>query len=135
VKAYMKKGSDPLDHPKNLIQDLKNIAWKYAGPVREERSLKEGLEQLRSLEKRIEKAHPVTLKDLFIKRDLENMSLTLKAVLKGSLLRRESRGSFFRKDFPDQDDQQWLKNTCYRFEKGDFQITYQLVKLSVDNSS
>jgi len=40
------------------------------------------------------------------------------------LLRRESRGTFFRKDFPDQDDQNWLKNTCYHIEKGELRITH-----------
>jgi len=39
------------------------------------------------------------LKDLFYQRDLENMLLLLKAILKGSLLRTESRGSSSEKIF------------------------------------
>jgi succinate dehydrogenase/fumarate reductase flavoprotein subunit len=80
---------------------------------------------LASINKSIEKVYPATLKDLFKKRDLENVALLLKAILEGSLLRRESRGSFFRKDFPDQDDQNWLKNTCYRLVKGELQVTHR----------
>jgi L-aspartate oxidase len=87
--------------------------------------LKEGLDRLASIEKRIERVYPATLKDLFNRRDLENMVLLLKAILKGSLLRTESRGSFFRKDFPNQNDQQWMKNTCYRLEKGELEITHR----------
>jgi succinate dehydrogenase/fumarate reductase flavoprotein subunit len=68
------------------------------------------------------------LKDLFKKRDLENVALLLNAILKGSLLRKESRGSFFREDFPDQDDQNWLKNTVYRLVKREIQITHRPVK-------
>jgi succinate dehydrogenase/fumarate reductase flavoprotein subunit len=124
ANAYVKKRRGMFDPTRDLLKDLKDIAWRYAGPIRGEESLREGLDRLGSMEKRIERVYPATLKDLFKKRDLENVALLLKAILKGSLLRRESRGSFFRKDFPNQDDQNWLKNTCYRLEKGELQITH-----------
>jgi succinate dehydrogenase/fumarate reductase flavoprotein subunit len=125
AKTYLKKKRGVFDHPRDLLRDLKDLAWKYTGPIREEGAIKEGLDRLTSLEKRIEKIYPATLKDFFRKRDLENVALILRAILEGSLLRRESRGSFFRKDFPDQDDQNWLRNTCYRMEKGEIQITHR----------
>jgi succinate dehydrogenase/fumarate reductase flavoprotein subunit len=128
VRAYLRKRRGTFDQPRDLLKDLKDLAWKYASPVREEESLKEGLEGLASIEKRIEKVYPATLKDLFKKRDLENVALLLKAILKGSLLRTESRGSFFRKDYPEQDDINWLKNTHYRLEKGELQITHRHIK-------
>jgi succinate dehydrogenase/fumarate reductase flavoprotein subunit len=80
---------------------------------------------LASIERRIERVYPATLKDLFKKRDLENVALLLKAILQGSLLRTESRGSFFRKDFPNQDDTNWLKNTRYHLEKGELKVTHR----------
>jgi fumarate reductase (CoM/CoB) subunit A len=125
ANTYIKKRRGDFDHPRDLFKDLRNLAWKYASPVRDEESLKEGLDRLTSIEKRVERVYPATLKDLFNKRDLENMVLLLKAILKGSLLRTESRGSFFRKDFLDQNDQQWMKNTCYRLEKGELEITHR----------
>jgi succinate dehydrogenase/fumarate reductase flavoprotein subunit len=118
-----KKGG--IHPPIDLLRELKDLAWKYAGPARTEDSLKEGLERLASMEKRMERIDPVTLKDFFRKRDLENAFVLLKAILRGSCLRTESRGSFFRKDFPDPDDKEWLKNTCYRLEKGELQITHR----------
>ena len=124
VRAYLRKKRRTFDQPMDLLKDLKDLAWRDASPVREEETLKKGLNRLASIEERIEKVYPATLKDLFKKRDLENVALLLKAILKGSLLRRESRGSFFRKDFPDQDDTNGLKNTCYRLEKGELQITH-----------
>jgi succinate dehydrogenase/fumarate reductase flavoprotein subunit len=128
VRAYIRKRRGTFDPPRDLLKGLKDLAWRYASPVREEESLKEGLDRLASIEKRIEEVYPGTLKDLFKKRDLENVVLLLKAILKGSLLRTESRGSFFRNDFPDQDDANGLKNTCYRLEKGEFQITHRPVR-------
>ena len=129
AKNYLKRRRGPFDHPGDLLKNLKDLAWKYAGPVREEDSMKEGLAQLASLEKRIERIYPATLKDLFRKRELENGTLVLKTILRGSLLRRESRGFFSRKDFPGQDDQTWMKNTYYRLVKGELQITHRRIEL------
>jgi succinate dehydrogenase/fumarate reductase flavoprotein subunit len=125
---YLKRKRGPFDPPGDLLKNLKDLAWRYAGPVREGGLMKEGLGQLASLEKRIERVYPATWKDLLKKRDLENAALVLKTILQGSLLRMESRGSFFRRDFPNQDDQNWMKNTCYRLEKGELQITHRPVK-------
>jgi succinate dehydrogenase/fumarate reductase flavoprotein subunit len=124
AEAYLRKRRASFDPPRDLLKDLKDLAWRNASPVLEEGSLKEGLERLASIEKRIDEVYPATLKDLFRKRDLENVALLLKAILRGSLLRTESRGSFFRKDFPDQDDTHWLKNTCYRLVKGELKVTH-----------
>jgi succinate dehydrogenase / fumarate reductase flavoprotein subunit len=118
-------GFDPAGE---LMKSLKDLAWKFAGPIREESSIKEGLDQLIALEKRVEGVYAATRKDLYRKKALENGTLVLKAILQGSLLRKESRGSFFRKDFPDQDDQNWMKNTCYRLVKGELQISHRPIK-------
>ena len=114
-----------FDQPRDLLKELRSLAWKHAGPAREESSLKEGLDVLAILEKRIERVCPATRSDLFRKRDLETVALLIKLILKGSLLRKESRGSVYRKDYQNQDDQNYLKNTCYRLEKGDIHITYR----------
>jgi len=124
VQSYLRKRRGTFDPPRNLLKELKDLAWKYAGPERAEESLKEGLDRLAILERKIEEVYPATLKDLFRRRDLENVALLLKAILRGSLLRTESRGAFFRKDFPDQDDSNWTKHTCYRVVKGELHVTH-----------
>jgi fumarate reductase (CoM/CoB) subunit A len=127
AKNYVKKRRGPFDSPKNLLNNLKELAWKYAGPVRDKSLLNEGIARLVSLEKKIEGIYPATVKDLFGKRDLENATLVLKAILQGSLLREESRGAFSRRDFPEQDDQNWMKNTCCCLVKGELEITHRPV--------
>jgi succinate dehydrogenase/fumarate reductase flavoprotein subunit len=124
VQSYLRKRRGTFDPPRDLLKELKDLAWRCASPERTEESLKEGLDRLAVLERRVENVYPATLKDLFQRRNLENVVLLLKAILKGSLLRTESRGSFFRQDYPDQNDRNWLKNTCYRFVKGELQITH-----------
>ena len=125
AKEYMKKKKGVFNHPRDLLRNLKDLSWKVAGPVREEGSLKEGLSRLASLEGEIKRVYPETVRDLFMKRDLENTVLILKAILNGSLLRTESRGAFYRKDFQAQDDFQWLKHTCYRLVKGEMTISHR----------
>jgi succinate dehydrogenase/fumarate reductase flavoprotein subunit len=126
AEAYFRKKRGAFDHPRDLLKQVGRLLWQYAGPVRQESSLTEGLEVLASLEKRVESIYPATLNDLFKKRDLENAVLLARAILKGSLLRQESRGAHHRKDFPAQDDQNWLKHTCYRIEKAEIVITHRL---------
>jgi succinate dehydrogenase/fumarate reductase flavoprotein subunit len=128
AENYVKRKRGTFEPAGELIKRLKDLAWKFAGPIREESSIKEGLDQLIALEKRVEGVYAATRKDLYRKKALENGTLVLKAILQGSLLRKESRGSFFRKDFPDQDDQNWMKNTCYRLVKGELQISHRPIK-------
>lgn len=125
AERYLRRGRGDFDSPTTLLKDLKRLAWKYGGPIREESALREGLEHLALIERRVEKIYPSDLRNLFKKRELENGILTLKAILKGSLLRKESRGSFFRQDFQEQNDQEWLMNTCYRLEDEELRITHR----------
>jgi succinate dehydrogenase/fumarate reductase flavoprotein subunit len=120
---YLKKRRGGFDRPRGLLRELGDLTWRYAGPLRDEGSLNEGLCRLADLEKKIEDVYPATPKDLFEKQDLENGALLLKAILKGSLHRQESRGSFYRKDFPNLDDRKWLKSSCYRLKDGEIEIT------------
>ena len=125
AEAYLRKKRGVFDPPRDLMKQLGHLVWQYAGPVRQESSLTEGLEVLASLEKRVERVYPATVKDLFRKRELENTVLLTQAILKGSLLRQESRGAHHRKDFPVQDDQNWLKHTCYHLEKGEMIVSHR----------
>ncbi len=125
---YWRRKRGAVEPPGELLNHLKDLAWRFTGPVREEDSIKAGLDQLASLEKGMERVYPATVKDLFGKKKLETMVLLIRAILQGSLLRQESRGSFFRKDFPVQDDQNWRKNTCYRLVKEELQITHRAIK-------
>jgi succinate dehydrogenase/fumarate reductase flavoprotein subunit len=125
AETYLRKKRGVFDHPRDLMKQLGHLVWQYGGPVRQESSLAEGAEILAALQQRVERVYPDTLQDLFMKRVLENMVLLTQAILKGSLLRQESRGAHHRKDFPDQDDRNWLKHTCCRLEKGEMVITHR----------
>jgi succinate dehydrogenase/fumarate reductase flavoprotein subunit len=42
--------------------------------------------------------------------------LVIRCIIKASVVRRESRGSFFRTDYPEQDDAQWRRNISVRLD-------------------
>jgi succinate dehydrogenase / fumarate reductase, flavoprotein subunit len=43
--------------------------------------------------------------------ELSGMILLAEVIVKGALARKESRGSHFRMDFPNRDDEHWLRHT------------------------
>jgi len=50
-----------------------------------------------------------------------------KAIMRTSLEREESRGAFYREDFPERDDRNWLKNIILTLdgETGDFIVSHR----------
>ncbi len=59
--------------------------------------------------------------------ELENMMEIALAVVSSALARRESRGAHSRIDYPDRDDQRWLKHSLY-FREGR-RLDYKPVRL------
>ena len=51
--------------------------------------------------------------------ETENLLLVAEAMAGAALLRRESRGSHFREDYPERDDGRWLVNILWTLEGGE----------------
>jgi len=66
-------------------------------------------------------------------RQLKNMLFLARAMTKGALLRDESRGAHYKPDFPERDDDRFLKTTMAKFDPatGDAIITYQEVDVTL----
>ncbi|MER1987078.1 MAG: succinate dehydrogenase flavoprotein subunit [Solibacillus sp.] len=66
-------------------------------------------------------------------RQLKNMLYLAKVMTKGALLRDESRGAHYKPDFPERDDERFLKTTMAKFDPatGEPIITYQEVDVSL----
>lgn len=66
-------------------------------------------------------------------RQLKNMLYLAKVMTKGALLRDESRGAHYKPDFPERDDERFLKTTMAKFDPatGEPVITYQEVDVSL----
>jgi succinate dehydrogenase/fumarate reductase flavoprotein subunit len=119
---YHKRRKSASDASGVLLRELKTLAWKYAGPIREEGMLREGLARLAALEQRAAEAPAADPKDIFRRREVENGILLVRAILEGSLSRQESRGAFFRKDCPGEEAAA-PSNTVYHFEEDRLRIS------------
>lgn len=127
---------DLVPHPlpgkmsyRELRRLIRDIAWKYAGVVRSEAGLKTGMSELEELDREVKELVPNSVREIIIKKDLMSAAFVLKAVLITSLARKESRGSFNRKDFSQEDNINWRKNSCllYDPEGDDFSISHHQV--------
>jgi len=69
--------------------------------------------------------------DLVETLELENLMYISKATLTSAANRKESRGSHARDDFPDRDDEDWLKHTVAKVdEDGKVDISYRPVHMN-----
>ncbi|ALI35524.1 Succinate dehydrogenase flavoprotein subunit [Candidatus Nitrosocosmicus oleophilus] len=103
---------------RNKIQDLME---QYAGIIRDSAKLQKGLKNLLELKEAFySKDHIV--RDIRFdddKDNIENIILTLEvksslivceAIMRSALMRQESRGAHYRSDFPNIDNEKWMKN-------------------------
>lgn len=95
--------------PEEVMKKLKKVMWDKAGIVKNEKLLKEGLRDVKALEKDSTKVIVQSLKDLQQSFELDRMLETAETIIVSAILRRESRGAHFREDYPKMDDS-WEKN-------------------------
>lgn len=118
---YLRKNGGP--RPLKIRKQLQDVAWKKAGIVREGQSLRETLQWVSDTEKDILPRLATVATERQYNREwieavqLENMLVVLKAIATGALLREESRGAHYRKDFKGS-KKEWLRNIVLRNDCG-----------------
>lgn len=118
VARLFERCSDALN-VYDLKEALGGILLRHAGIFRTERDLSEGMEEVQDLQRR---ASAVRLRyrgrtfnqELLDALELPMMIELAEVVLSGALQRRESRGSHFRRDFPERNDAEFLCHTLAR---------------------
>jgi succinate dehydrogenase / fumarate reductase flavoprotein subunit len=129
-------GSSKGEKPFRILDDLRKTMSTYVGIFRTKEGLEEGLNRIMELKKRAENMG-VTSPNLFMNYELisalelEYMIDICHLITLGALLREESRGAHFRRDFPMRDDRKWLKHTLARMGKnGEPEISYKDVVIT-----
>jgi succinate dehydrogenase / fumarate reductase flavoprotein subunit len=90
---------------------LRDTMWEHAGILRDEESLRAGLDALEELRERASDLDvgPVTSESFEFAVDLGFSLTAAEAVLRGALEREESRGAHYRTDYPETDEA-WRRN-------------------------
>ncbi len=100
-----------------LIRDeMKALMTSRVGIFRNESTLLAAKEKMEELKKRFRtvgvKQRDLAFNNEFIQHwELEGMLAVAETIVEGALARKESRGSHFRVDYPNRDDEHWLRHT------------------------
>ena len=115
--VYAPLGKVGLD-PEEVIKQVQKAVFPYDVIVlKSEKNLTNALSQVEAIRDEIlpklGARDPHYLRKLI---EVKNMTLTAELMLRASLMRRESRASHYREDYPNRDDKNWLKWIIIRKE-------------------
>lgn len=114
IKAPLKRKSGFGPHWTQEIL-LTTMAPYFVLKMKEEERLKAALSNIMFLQKNIvPKLKAADPHELRLAHETKNMVLNAEMRLRASLMRKESRGSHFRVDYPYRDDKQWLAWTTIK---------------------
>ena len=110
-------GFDTADVKKELQECMQN----YFGVFRRGDFMKKGLDQLSALKEKVYNLHLKDKSDAFNTSrveaiELQNLFEVAESTAISAYERTESRGAHARDDFPDRDDDEWLKHSIYYSE-------------------
>ena len=112
--------------PKALRKRVGEILWNRGGILREEKGLQAGLEELKKIKaEELPWAASETPKEILEKIEVENGLWVAEMILRSALLRRESRGAHYRKDFAVTDDRNWRGNIFLKKSEKEITLSFQ----------
>jgi len=105
-----------------LRRELQRVMEEDCGVFRTEETLTQGVARVEALVERLQYARLKDQSRVFNTArieafELENLMALGLATVKSALARKESRGAHSRVDYPDRDDQRWMKHSLY-YEDG-----------------
>ena len=102
-----------------LRRSLQECMWRQAGIIREAQGLEEAQRQLAGLGSRYRDLSVAGGTELLSALRLGNMLTVSGMVLGSALYRKESRGAHYRRDYPEQNDSEWLCNVLLSQNNGE----------------
>jgi succinate dehydrogenase flavoprotein subunit len=107
----------------DLRKELKQVMEEHCSVFRNKEVLKEGVEKVEQLVKRMANVSVDDQSQVFNTAkveafELENLMAVALATIHSAYARDESRGAHSRIDFPDRDDKSWMRHSLYSFENG-----------------
>jgi len=128
LESFRKKLIAPTEGlpPRSIRKKIGEILWKEGGILRDGKGLASALEALRRIkQEELPRIKTETPKEVLEKMEVENALLVGEMVVRSALMREESRGAHFRKDFPAIDDQKWKGNIFLQKKDGGMKLEFR----------
>ena len=95
--------------PKALRRRLQKVVWEEILTTRSETSLNIVLETVREIRQLVPRINVENPQELVSVLELQNLLVVGEMIAQAALIRRESRGAHYRLEYPQRDDENWLK--------------------------
>ncbi len=135
AKKYLKYQIVPLLQQKEILfsniepqelnylkADLRKAMWEYVGIIRNKEQMDLMLKKLEHLNKRLVAISRNGVNTRFL--ELKNMATIANLITKAAYSRKESRGTHYRTDYPNTNDNNWLKHICFEQKKGILHMSF-----------
>ena len=116
----------------DISNEMKKVMFDDVGIYRNEKGMAEALEKVKVLQERFKDVRVTDTGKIFNTEllnmwELGNMLDVAEVVAACALNRKESRGGHSREDYPERDDQEWMKHTLAWKKEGKVDIRYKPV--------
>jgi len=134
IKAVLDR-SDSGDSVARIRMEMGQTMNRYVGMFRDEKGLQKAVAKLAELKERYKRVgvhdrSRVFNTSLLFHLELGNMLDLAEAMALAALHRKESRGAQFRRDFPQRDDEEWLKHVLVRYSPEGPSLDYSPVAIT-----
>ncbi len=134
VEHWLDRGRSGQEGIAGVRLQMQSIMQEHFSVYRTHEVMAEGVRKLESLaaslpEASIGDGNRLFNTELIEAMELENLMSLARVTAAGALARTESRGAHARDDFPERDDQDWLKHTLAGIRDGRVQLDYKPVRM------
>jgi succinate dehydrogenase / fumarate reductase flavoprotein subunit len=132
VEGFLRQDSG--ENVFQILRRLKAIMSEKVGIFRRETDLSSAVEEIRELREAFDRSylrspHLYYCQEFITFSEFDSMLDIAEVITLGALTRTETRGSHFRTDYPQRNDEDWLKHTLVTWKDGEPEIDYHPVRL------